>query len=605
MEIEKIRHSMAHVMAQAVVKLYPGTKVAIGPAIEHGFYYDFEFPEGENFSSDKLPKVIKQMKKIIQEKQDFVVEKLSIPDARELFKDEPYKIELIEGLAQDGESEMTIYRNVKGDAVRFVDLCRGPHLENTSELPANAFTLNKVAGAYWRGDEKRQMLTRIYGLAFATKEELEAHLEFLKEAEKRDHRKLGKEMQLFHFDEMVGKGLAMWEPKGALLWRIMEDHWYKEHLKNGYDLVRTPHIGNRKLWETSGHWGFYSDSMYPSMEVGQSLEDAQAGKVAKVKEEYLLKPMNCPFHVVMYNAHKHSYKDLPLRWAEMGTVYRYEQSGELSGLTRLRGFTQDDAHIICTKDQVEEELTRVAKFIISILSDFGFDDYKVVLSLRDPENMDKYAGNDEGWELTEKVLEKVADGLGIEYEKEIGEAAFYGPKLDFKIKDAIGREWQCSTLQFDFNLPERFDMTYINNEGEEEQPYMLHRALLGSFERFIAVMIESFSGRLPFWVVPEQLRLISVADRHADKIKELKDELLALGIRVKMDLTNDTMGSKIRNAATDKVPYTIVIGDKEMEDLSTVSVKVLGEKENVEIGWDKFKVKLEKKNIEHGIGYEI
>ncbi|HPL92687.1 MAG TPA: threonine--tRNA ligase [bacterium] len=605
MELEQIRHSLSHVMAQAVTELYPGVKVAIGPAIDTGFYYDFEFPTGVTLSTDDLPKIEEKMKEILKSKQTFVREELSIEEAKKMFADQKYKVELIEDLAKNGETKVSIYKNEANGELKFVDLCRGPHVDSTDELPSDAFKLNKVAGAYWRGDENREMLTRIYALAFADKVALDEHLNFLVEAEKRDHRKLGKELELFHIDEMVGKGLVLWMPKGALLWRVMEEYWYKKHLRSGYELVRTPHIGNRKLWETSGHWGFYNDSMYPTMEVGQSLGSAQKGEKAKVKEEYLIKPMNCPFHVVMYGSKLRSYRELPIRWAEMGTVYRYEQSGELSGLTRVRGFTQDDAHIICTKEQVKEELLRVAKFIIEMLTDFGFKDYKISLSVRDPENTVKYAGNDEGWAHTEKVLEEVATELNLDYSKEVGEAAFYGPKLDFKLKDAIGRTWQCSTLQFDFNLPERFDLTFINDKGETERPYMLHRALLGSFERFIGVMIENFAGALPFWVAPEQVRLISVADKHIDKVKELQAELAAIDVRAKVDSSSETIGNKIRKAAGDKVPYTVVIGDKEIENLNELNIKVFGSKDNVLLSWDDFKEKLVGKNQDKAIGYEI
>lgn len=605
MELEQIRHSLSHVMAQAVTELYPGVKVAIGPAIDNGFYYDFEFPTGVSLSTDDLPKIQEKMKEILKHKQTFSREELSIDEAKKLFIDQPYKVELITDLATGGETKVSIYRNEANGEVKFMDLCRGPHVASTDDLPAEGFLLNKVAGAYWRGDENRAMLTRIYALAFANKEDLAQHLTFLEEAEKRDHRKLGKELELFLVDDMVGKGLVMWQPKGALLWRVMEDYWYKKHLRSGYELVRTPHIGNRKLWETSGHWGFYNDSMYPTMEVGQSLGSAQKGEKAKVKEEYLIKPMNCPFHVIMYRSKLRSYRELPVRWAEMGTVYRYEQSGELSGLTRVRGFTQDDAHIICTKEQVKEELLRVAKFIIEMLTDFGFKDYKISLSVRDPENTVKYAGNDEGWQHTEKVLEEVANEMKLDYSKEVGEAAFYGPKLDFKIKDAIGRSWQCSTLQFDFNLPERFDLTFINDKGEAERPYMLHRALLGSFERFIGVMIENFAGALPFWVTPEQVRLISVADKHIDKVKELQAELNALDIRAKADCSSETIGNKIRKAAGDKIPFTLVIGDKEVENMDALSVKVFGSKDNVTLSWSDFKNKVMAKNQGKDIDYSI
>jgi threonyl-tRNA synthetase len=435
-------------MALAVKELYPDVKFGIGPAIENGFYYDFQFTSP--LAPEDLEKIEKKMREILKEDFRFEKKEISKKDAEKLFAEQPYKLELISELP---ENEITVY--VSGN---FTDLCAGPHVNSTKEIPADGFRLSKLAGAYWRGSEKNQMLTRIYGLAFENKKKLEEYLKIQEEAEKRDHKKLGKELDLFLIDPTVGLGLVMWQPKGAILWRTMEDFWYREHLKNGYELVRTPHIGSRALWETSGHWGFYNESMYPPLEVGQTLKEVQEGKKSETKEEYLLKPMNCPFHVTIYKSKIRSYKELPLRWAECGTVYRYEKSGELSGLTRVRGFTQDDAHIICSKEQVKDELKKVADFILFVLKTFGFREFNVYLSLRDPKDTKKYAGNDEGWNFTEKVLEEVAKEQGLNYKKEIGEAAFYGPKLDYKIKDCLGREWQCSTLQFDFNLPERFDL---------------------------------------------------------------------------------------------------------------------------------------------------
>jgi threonyl-tRNA synthetase len=440
-------------------------------------------------------------------------------------------------------------------------------VDSTKEIDPEAFKLTHIAGAYWRGSEKNRMLTRIYGLAFESKEKLDEYLKNIEEAKKRDHRKLGKELDLFHIDELVGLGLPLWHPKGALLWRVIEDFWYKEHLKNGYDLVRTPHIGNRVLWETSGHWGFYNKSMYPPMEAGQSLEERQQNKKAETSEEYLLKPMNCPFHIQIYKNGIRSYRDLPYRWAECGTVYRFEKKGELSGLTRVRGFTQDDAHIVCTKEQVEDELKRVIDFILFIYKSFGFDVDKVnvYLSLRDPSNKEKYAGDDVGWGFTQNVLRKVAKEKELNFKEEEGEAAFYGPKLDFKIKDALGREWQCSTLQFDFNLPERFKMTFINKEGKEEQPYMLHRALFGSFERFIGLLIEHYAGAFPVWLSPVQARILPISEKHSDYAKEVFEKLKAEDIRVELDDSNEGLGKKVRNAKMEKIPYLLVIGDKEVE----------------------------------------
>jgi len=559
--IETIRHSLSHIMAMAVKKLYPNVNFGIGPAIENGFYYDFDLPavaSGEGgLSSADLPKIEKEMKKLIGQNLAFVKKEVSKAETQKMFVSQPYKLELIKEL---GGQKISTYQS--GD---FIDLCAGPHVKSTKEIKANAFKITKLAGAYWRGNEKNKMLTRIYGVAFSTEAELKNYLKVMTEAEKRDHRKLGKDLDLFLIDPVVGMGLSMWLPKGALIWRIMEDYWYDEHLKNGYQLVRTPHIGSRALWEKSGHWGFYNESMYPPLEVGQTLKEVQEGKKAKVKEEYLLKPMNCPFHITLYNARPKSYKDLPIRWAECGTVYRYEKSGELSGLTRVRGFTQDDAHIVCAKEQVKDELKRTAKFIVKTLNTFGFKNFNVYLSLRDPKNKAKYAGNDAGWEFTQKVLEEVAKELGFDYKKEEGEAAFYGPKLDFKIKDCLGREWQCSTLQFDFNLPQRFEMSFVNKKGKKEMPYMLHRVLFGSFERFIGVLTEHYAGAFPVWLAPVQCWVIPVGSSHRKYAQEIAKKLAEENIRVEAKIENDTVGKKIREGEVQKIPYLLVVGDKEVK----------------------------------------
>ncbi|OGY42184.1 MAG: threonine--tRNA ligase [Candidatus Buchananbacteria bacterium RBG_13_36_9] len=557
-KLDIMRHSVSHVMAAAVKELYKDVKFAIGPTIAEGFYYDFDL--GKNtLSEEDLLKIEEKMKQIIRQNLKFEREEAPIKKALEKVEGQPYKIELIKDLEKEGEKKVSFYK--LGDI--FEDLCKGPHIKSTKEI--GAFKLLRVSGAYWRGDEKNKMLQRIYGTAFTTQKELDEYLNMLEEAEKRDHRKIGKEQELFLIDQSVGMGLPMWFPKGALIWRIMEDFWYQEHLKNGYELVRSPHIGSRSLWEQSGHWGFYNESMYPPLEIGQALSESQEGKKAKVKEEFLLKPMNCPFHVVLYKSRPRSYRELPLRWAECGTVYRYEKSGELSGLTRVRGFTQDDAHIICTSDQVESELKRVVDFILFIYKSFGFEieSINVYLSVRDPESK-KYAGNDEGWDFTEKVLEKVAKEKKLNISKDVGGAVFYGPKLDFKVKDAIGREWQCSTLQFDFNLPERFAMRFINDKGKEEQPYMLHRALFGSFERFIGVLIEHYAGAWPVWLSPVQVKIINIGAAHEKYCQEVADKLRAEGIRVELDLVNETVGNKIRKGEKDKIPYILVAGDKEI-----------------------------------------
>jgi len=571
-QIEKMRHSSSHVLAQAVLKLYPDAKLGIGPAIDNGFYYDFEF--SEQITEEDLPKIEAEMKKIVESNLPITQQYKDRDDAIEYFKEleQNYKLDLISEIP---DKQMSFF--FTGEA-EFVDLCRGPHIDNTGEI--KAFKLDKIAGAYWHGDEKQKMLTRIYGLAFNTQEELDKYLESRDEAERRDHRKLGPQLDLFHIDNMVGSGLVLWHPKGAMLWRVIEDFWYKEHLKGGYELVRTPHIGNRQLWETSGHWGFYNTSMYSPIEAGQSLEEAQNKEKIENSEQYLLKPMNCPFHVRIYNNTVRSYRELPKRWAECGTVYRYEKAGELSGLIRVRGFTQDDAHIIVTKEQAKEELGRVVDFIMFIYQSFGFaeEDVKVYLSLRDPQNKEKYAGNDEGWDFTEGVLREVAQEKNLSFTEEQGEAAFYGPKLDFKIKDVLGREWQCSTLQFDFNLPERFDMTFMNSKGEAERPYMLHRALFGSFERFIGLLIEHYGGAFPLWLSPVQVQILTISEKHDEYAREIFGKLIDSGIRAELDVRAEKLSAKIRDAQMQKIPYVIVVGDKEMQS-DGVSVRARGGKD--------------------------
>lgn len=557
-KLEKIRHSLSHLMSMAVQEMFPDVGLGVGPVIENGFYQDYDLPEA--VTPEILPKLEKRIRELIKENIKFEQHDVDFDEALEFYKKDPYKTELIEELKKNGESKVSFYKSGNFD-----NLCAGPHVDATEEIDPEAFKLTHIAGAYWRGSEKNKMLTRIYGVAFENKKELDEYLNNLEEAKKRDHRKIGKELDLFHMDEIVGLGLPLWHPKGALLWRIIEDFWHKEHLKNGYDLVRSPHIGNRSLWETSGHWGFYNKSMYPPMEAGQSLEEKQQNKKAENSEEYLLKPMNCPFHVQIYKNGKRSYRELPFRWAECGTVYRFEKKGELSGLTRVRGFTQDDAHIICRKDQVEDELKKVIDFILFIYKSFGFDVEKVnvYLSLRDPKNKEKYAGDDSGWDFTENVLRKVAKEKKLNFKEEIGEAAFYGPKLDFKIKDALGREWQCSTLQFDFNLPERFELSFTNNDGKEERPYMLHRALFGSFERFIGLLIEHYAGAFPLWLSPVQVRVLPISEKFNDYAGEVLEKLKEEEIRAEIDDSNESLGKKIREAKMQKIPYLLVIGEKE------------------------------------------
>lgn len=581
MNLEEIRHSLSHILAHAVKDLHPEAKFGIGPSIDNGFYYDIEV----ELKDEDLPKIEKRMKEILKQDIAFKKTEVSKKEAEKMFKDQLYKLELIKEIEDENVS---IYES--GD---FVDLCKGPHVKSTKEIDPKAFKLQKLSGAYWKGSEKNKMLTRIYGLAFESEQKLEEYVKMMEEAEKRDHRKLGKELDLFHTDEDVGIGLILWHPKGAMLWRLIEDFWFKKHLENGYDLVRSPHIGNRRLWEKSGHWGFYSGSMYPPLEVGQSLEELQHKEKVKESEQFLLKPMNCPFHVVIYNASPRSYRDFPFRWAENGTVYRFEKKGELSGLTRVRGFTQDDAHIICRKDQVEEELKRVIDFILYIYQAFGFEQssVNVYLSLRDPKNKDKYAGTDEGWEFTESTLRKAAKEKNLNFKEEEGEAAFYGPKLDFKIKDVLGREWQCSTLQIDFNLPERFGMEYTNDKGEKEQPYMLHRALFGSFERFIGLLIEHYAGAFPFWLAPVQIKILPVGEGHREYAKEVAEKLK--DFRVRIDDNNETIGKKIRAGEIEKVPYLIVVGDREKEN-KTISVRQRGKIDLGEMKIEEFIKNLEK-----------
>ncbi|MEK9130257.1 MAG: threonine--tRNA ligase [Patescibacteria group bacterium] len=586
--IETKRHSLAHIMATAIKYIYPNVKFGIGPAIENGFYYDFDLSDCEkkSFDPQDLLKIEKQIRKIIQQNLKFEKKEITMQEAKKIFIDQPYKLELLENC----ELQITSYQ--LGD---FVDLCKGPHINSTKEIDLEAFKLTKIAGAYWHGDEKNKMLQRIYGVAFETKNELDDYLKIMEEAEKRDHRKLGKELDLFHIDKTVGLGLPLWHPKGAKLWRIIEDFWYDAHEKAGYDLVRTPHIGHRNLWETSGHWGFYSNSMYPPLEAGQTLEEKKQGKKTTTSEEYLLKPMNCPFHIQIFKNDIHSYRELPFRWAECGTVYRFEKKGELSGLTRVRGFTQDDAHIICSKNQVEEELKKVIDFILFIYKSFGFgiNSVDVFLSLRDPKNKNKYAGSNEGWEFTENILRKIAKEKKLNFKEEIGEAAFYGPKLDFKLKDSLNRLWQCSTLQFDFNLPEKFDMSFVNSENKNEQPYMLHRALFGSFERFIGLLIEHYAGAFPLWLAPIQVKILSVAKTHIDYCEKLIDEFKKANIRIEINDADETVGNKIRKAVNEKIPYILVVGDKEIEG-ENLNIRVRGQKETIEMTKEQFFEKIKK-----------
>ncbi len=549
-QLFRIRHSTAHIMAQAVLEKFPEGKVAIGPAIEDGFYYDFDLPRP--LTPEDLEGIEKRMRGIIQSGVNFERKVVSADEAKALFHDQPFKIELIEGLESgemddDGnpvseKPEISIYS--QGG---FTDLCRGPHVGNSREINPSAVKLLNVAGAYWRGDEKRPMLQRIYGTAWNKPDELKDYLWRLEEAKKRDHRKIGQELDLYSINEEIGAGLILWHPKGGRIRKLIENFWSEEHEANGYDFVYTPHIGKAQLWETSGHLGFYKDNMYSPVDIeGQ---------------QYYLKPMNCPFHLHIYKNSLRSYRDLPMRYAEEGTVYRYERSGVLHGLMRVRGFTQDDAHHFCRPDQMPAEIDFVLGFSLHILRSFGFSDIHAYLSTR-PE---KSVGDPAMWEAAEVALEESLNRSGIDYKVDKGGGAFYGPKIDLKVEDAIGREWQLSTIQFDFNEPERFDLTYIGEDGQPHRPYMIHRALLGSLERFFGVLIEHYAGAFPVWLSPVQAALIPIADRHLDYMRQVETELRKAGIRVTVDDRPERMNAKIRDAQNQKIPYMLVIGDKEEE----------------------------------------
>ena len=551
-KLATIRHSVSHIMAQAVVKLFPGTKVAIGPSIENGFYYDFLLPKP--LTTDDLPAIEAEMKKIIDSRQGFAQVTLSRKDALQRFAAEEFKTELINELPED--TEITIYENTGSDgAAQWSDLCRGPHVENTREINSAAFKLQNIAGAYWRGDEKKPMLTRIYGTAWETPKDLKAYLTFLEEVEKRDHRRVGKELELYSTHEEAGAGLIYWHPNGARMRVAIEDFWRQEHYRNGYEILYTPHIGKSWLWETSGHLGFYKEGMYSPMEIDN--------------QDFYIKPMNCPFHIMIYNSKGHSYRDLPLRWAELGTVYRYERSGVLHGLLRVRGFTQDDAHIICTPEQIESEILEVLRFSLHLWRVFGFKDIKAYLATKPAESV----GEQSRWDAALESLRKAVDAEGLAYEIDEGGGAFYGPKIDLKIKDALGREWQMTTIQFDFNMPERFNMTFVDTDGQHKRPYMVHRALLGSLERFFGVLIEHFGGAFPVWIAPEQIAVIPVAEGFNEYAQKVAGELKACGLRVCAELSDDRLNAKIRNCQNRKIPYMLVVGQREADE-STVSIRL-------------------------------
>ena len=543
--LDILRHSTAHLMAKAVMDIYgPDLKIAIGPSIDDGFYYDFD--RKTPFTPEDFEAIEAKMLETVRGGIPFEREVVSRAEAIELFekKGELYKVELIKEIEDD---TVSLYQ--LGD---FVDLCRGPHVPNSSFL--QVYKLIKVAGAYWRGDEKNAMLQRLYGTAFADKKMLKKYLNDLDEAKKRDHRKLGKELNLFTISDQVGPGLILWQPKGALLRKLIEDYWKDEHYKHDYELLYTPHIAKLDLWKTSGHLDFYSENMYSSMAIDEV--------------EYQLKPMNCPFHIGIYKSQMRSYREFPVRWCELGTVYRYERTGVLHGLLRVRGFTQDDAHIFCRPEQLEDEIFNILDLNLKILETFGFDQYDIYLSTR-PE---KYVGSDEHWQKSTDALKQALEKRGLEYQLDPGEGVFYGPKIDIKIKDVLGRSWQCSTIQVDFNLPERFEVSYIGEDGKEHQPIMIHRALMGSLERFIGVLIENYAGAFPIWLAPVQARIMNITDAQSEYCEKVYLQLRQSGVRIEKDLRNEKLNYKIREAQLAKIPYMLVIGDREAES-STVTVR--------------------------------
>ncbi len=558
-----LRHSTAHVLAQAVTRLFPGAKFSVGPAIEHGFYYDFDLPDGKTFSDDDLGAIQKEMERIVKEDQPFIRSEMSPDEALELFADQPYKCEIIQRVTSaDGDAldagevgsgdVISAYRNSDS----FVDMCVGPHVPSTGKL--KHFALQRTSGAYWRGSEEARMLQRIYGTAWESKDALKEHLTQLEEAAKRDHRRLATELDLLSFPSEIGGVLAIWHPKGATVRRMMEDYSRERHERGGYQFVFTPHLANGKLFSTSGHLDYYADGMYPPMEMDNGT--------------YYMKPMNCPMHCLVFASRQRSYRELPIRLFELGNVYRYERAGTLHGLMRIRGFTQDDSHIFCREDQLADEVASLLDFVLSVLRAFGFDDFTFNLSTKDPE---KFVGSDEIWEKATEALRKALDSHGLEYGVKEGDAAFYGPKIDIDIRDAIGRSWQLSTIQADFNNPERFDLEYIGADNARHRPIMLHRALFGSIERFFGVLLEHYAGAFPTWLAPVQVRVLPVAAAHEDYARSVEDQLSAAGVRVDRVDANDGLGKRIRAAKLEKLPYVLVVGDDDVEN-TTVGVNPRG-----------------------------
>ncbi|MDO8391896.1 MAG: threonine--tRNA ligase [Actinomycetota bacterium] len=570
-----LRHSTAHVLAQAVVRLFPGAKYSIGPAINDGFYYDFELPDGRTFNEADLATIDAEMRTIIKADQPFVRAELPAAEALKVFADQSYKCEIIQrvstGAADNDDTgeigsgeTISVYRNTP----EFVDLCRGPHVPSTSKL--GHFKLMKVAGAYWRGNEKGPMLQRIYGTAWESKTALEEHLHRLEEAEKRDHRKLATELDLLSFPTELGGGLAVWHPKGAIVRKLMEDYSRERHTNGGYQFVFTPHLANANLFETSGHLGWYKDGMYPPMEMDNGT--------------YYMKPMNCPMHCLIFRSRQRSYRELPLRLFELGNVYRYERAGTLHGLMRIRGFTQDDSHIFCTREQAADEIKSLLDFVISVLKAFGFTEFTANLSTKDPL---KYAGDDDAWDAATDALRAALESYGLDYKIKAGDAAFYGPKIDIDVKDAIGRTWQLSTIQYDFNLPERFELEYVGADSGRHRPIMLHRALFGSIERFFGVLIEHYAGAFPTWMAPLQARVLPVATAHQAYAEQVVQRLQAEGFRVDLDDASDQLGKRIRTAKMQKIPYVLVVGDDDVLG-TTLGVNPRGGDVERGVGLDEF-----------------
>ncbi len=563
-----LRHSTAHVMAQAVQELFDPAKLGIGPPIKDGFYFDFDVDEP--FKPEDLKRIEKRMKELVGKSQRFVRREVSDEEARDLMRNEPYKLELIslkssdvgEGAAEVGAGQLSVYENLNPDGtIAWRDLCRGPHLPNT-RMVGKAFSLLRSAAAYWRGNENNKQLQRIYGTAWASQEDHDSYMQRLEEAARRDHRKLGVELDLFSFPDEIGSGLAVFHPKGGILRRVMEDYSRKRHEDAGYEFVYSPHITKSTLFETSGHLQWYSDGMFPPMKLDSEFDDA--GQLKKSGADYYLKPMNCPFHILIFRSRQRSYRELPLRMFEFGSVYRYEKSGVLHGLTRVRGMTQDDAHLFVTNEQLEQELTSVLEFVLGLLRDYGLTDFYLELSTRDPENP-KFVGSDEIWERATGTLQSVAEKSGLQLVPDPGGAAFYGPKISVQAKDAIGRTWQMSTIQLDFNLPERFDLEYVGSDGERHRPIMIHRALFGSIERFFGVLTEHYAGHFPPWLAPVQAVCIPVADEFADYLEDFAAELSSAGVRVEVDRSDNRMQKKIRDHTLMKVPFMILAGGRDAE----------------------------------------